>query len=330
MRHSANVDMTLDEDQVRPSKKTTAETIQASVSKNQETSTNMEQPGDSALTTSVNHVTVRLPPCWKENISLWFVQAEAQFANSRIKEDFTKYNIIIAALDSTTLQCVSDIVTNPPTSDKYANLKAALIDRLQDSAERRLTRLLTGIQLEDRKPTGLLRHMLELAGPSLAESAIVRTLWLQRLPQHVQAILSALPDNDINQLATAADKILDVYQSTDCSAVEHRSKPSSSHQEPVEQSLLLQLQKQITALSREVSQLRIAKNEQKPNHSGRRNQSPHRGSNRARSGSRNRSPNRNPDGKCFYHAKFGDNAYKCKRPCTHGKKAAGNANGISQ
>lgn len=142
----------------------------------------MEKTNDTIPAESINHVTVRLPPCWRENISLWFVQAAAQFVNSCIKEDFTKYNIIIAALDSQTLQCVSDIVTHPPTTDKYSNLKAALIDRLQDSAEKRLTRLLTGIQLEDRKPTGLLRHMLELAGPTLAESAIVRTLWLQRLP----------------------------------------------------------------------------------------------------------------------------------------------------
>lgn len=93
-------------------KKNTASAIQDSVRKNTDTATNMEQIGDPIPETSINHVTVRLPPCWRENISLWCVQAEAQFVNSRIKEDFTKYNIIIAALDSQTPQCVSDIVTH--------------------------------------------------------------------------------------------------------------------------------------------------------------------------------------------------------------------------
>lgn len=307
-------------------------TVQTNPTENQPTS--KMDSGDAVQ--DVHHVSVRLPPCWKDNIPLWFVQAESQFANSRIKDDFTKYNIIVAALDAQMLQSVSDIVTNPPTSNKYDTLKNALVDRLQDSAEKRLTRLLTGIQLDDRKPTELLRHMMQLAGPTLAESAIVRTLWLQRLPQNVQAILSALADNNVQQLASAADKIIDVYQTSECSAVQHSNEPSTSGSQNMETSVLLQLQKQISALTREVSQLKLQQNNQYPNFRGRRNQSPRRNygqqnfTRRPRSRSRDKSPNRPQAGYCSFHRRFGEKAYRCYQPCSFKKENPENDNGISQ
>lgn len=304
---------------------------------------NMESNNEGCSSeTSIHHVSVRLPSCWRSNISLWFAQAEAQFTNSRIKEDFTKYNIIVAALDAETLQCVSDIVINPPVKDKYCTLKASLIDRLQDSEEKRLTRLLTGLQLEDRKPTGLLRHMLELAGPALAESAIVKTLWLQRLPQHVQAILSALPDNNLNQLALAADKIVDVYQATECGAVDHDTKPGTSRSERNDTSMQ-DLLEQVAALTHEVKLLKMSQvhNRDRPStYSEHRSQSPRRNNSRQnnyrnpasrpRSRSRGRSPNKAPNGYCRLHAKFGENAYRCQQPCTFRSKRSGNDGGIPQ
>lgn len=292
----------------------------------------------------INHVAVRLPACWRDNIALWFAQAEAQFTNSRVKDDFTKYNFIVAALDPVSLRCVSDIVINPPAKDKYILLKTTLINRLQDSEDKRLTQLLTGLQLEDRKPTELLRHMQELAGPTLTESAIVKTLWLQRLPQHVQAILSALPVDQLPQLASAADKIVEVYQPAECGAVDRRNQPGPSKPEDSSNSILIQLQKQIASLTDELRQLKMERNNT-PTHSyafhEQRSYKPRRNwqqntssqklpAGRNRSNSRGRSPRRASTGTCIYHTRYGDNAHRCIKPCNFVSKPSGNDRGSSQ
>lgn len=296
------------------------------------------QTSPTTMDTSINSVSVKLPICWRDNIALWFAQAESQFTNSRVKDDFTKYNIIVAALDADTLRCVSDVVIKPPAADKYNFLKTCLIERLQDSEEKRLARLLTGLQLDDRKPTGLLRHMVELAGPALAESAIIRTLWLQRLPQNVQAILSAIPENNLFQLASAADKILEVYDKTECGAVDREHQRSNNHNqtansrpEPDLSSTLRRLQEQIMALTEEVHQLKTSRhgndsgtqNFFNRNDNYRRRAGRHPSPAYSNSARRNRSKSRgkpadlpNDAGKiCYYHSRYGAKAYKCTKPC---------------
>jgi len=52
-----------------------------------------------------------------------------------------------------------EIVENPPEKDKYSHLKNLLINRFTDSEEKRLRQLLAGIELNDRKPSELLREI---------------------------------------------------------------------------------------------------------------------------------------------------------------------------
>lgn len=43
----------------------------------------------------VNRIQAKVPPFWKLNPQLWFKQIEAQFSNSGIVNDLTKYNTIV-------------------------------------------------------------------------------------------------------------------------------------------------------------------------------------------------------------------------------------------
>lgn len=81
----------------------------------------------------ISHVALKLPPFWKSNIKLWFIQAESSFELSGITNDNTKYNNIIAIMDQETLSAVSDILTNPPATGKYNALKQRLLDEFTDS-----------------------------------------------------------------------------------------------------------------------------------------------------------------------------------------------------
>ncbi|KAL0130257.1 hypothetical protein PUN28_002095 [Cardiocondyla obscurior] len=150
----------------------------------------------------------RLPAFWKDNPELWFFQVEAIFQIHRIVSDSSKFNMVVAKLDVDSLQEVADIIKKPPASGKYNRLKASILERLSDSADRQLRKLLTQLELGDRKPSQLLRHMRTLAGDRATE-AVLRVKWLDLLPASSQRLLRIFHASMLDKLATAADEMMD-------------------------------------------------------------------------------------------------------------------------
>ena len=74
-------------------------------------------------TQNINRVSCKIPPLWKNNIQIWFVQVEANFATSQITNDLTKYNTVIASIDADPLVLVSDLILNPSTENRCETLK---------------------------------------------------------------------------------------------------------------------------------------------------------------------------------------------------------------
>lgn len=112
---------------------------------------------------------IKLPPFWKNEPELWFIQADARFHTKRIRSDESKYYAVVGALDADILYHVSDVIRSPPDKDKYEYLKSKLINRFTDSQEQRLHKLLTDLELGDKKLTQLLRKMKNLAGDRVAD-----------------------------------------------------------------------------------------------------------------------------------------------------------------
>ncbi|GFR05232.1 uncharacterized protein TNCT_356151 [Trichonephila clavata] len=158
--------------------------------------------------TTVSRVGVKLPPFWKANPALWFVQLEAQFALAGITADDTKFNHVISAIDSDILNCVCDIILKPPDADKYSTLKNRLIELHSESEASKIRTMLQGLELGDQRPSQLLARMKALAGDTVGEP-LLRSLWLGRLPNNTQTILTALKE-DLAGLASVADKINDL------------------------------------------------------------------------------------------------------------------------
>ncbi|GFV74158.1 putative gag-pol protein [Trichonephila clavipes] len=115
--------------------------------------------------------------------------------------------------DENVLEFVVDVLSNPPHDDKYETLKNVLLNRLTDTEKSRLKKLLTDMELGDRHSSDLLRQMKSLAGSSISDE-LIKSLWLQRLPQKTQAILSISKDS-LNNIAEMADKIIAVYSSSE-------------------------------------------------------------------------------------------------------------------
>ncbi|KMQ85926.1 hypothetical protein RF55_15255 [Lasius niger] len=231
-------------------------------------------------------VGIRSTPFWKSKPELWFVQMEAQFLTAGITTDETKYNYVVQCLDDDLLSEVSDIVLNPPAGNKYAALKDRLIKSFAVSSEKRLRKLLNEVDLGDRRPSQLLRRMRDLAQTGISED-VLKSLWLQRLPQQVQAILTATK-HDLEELSQLADRISDVLPSeVNAITTEPTKTPTADSQLSLLTDRIAQLE---TRLARSTSRERQRKN-------------------------RSRSTSRDKSDYCWYHRRFGNKATKCTRLC---------------
>ncbi|GFU15042.1 hypothetical protein TNCV_3702281 [Trichonephila clavipes] len=149
--------------------------------------------------------------------------------------------------------------------------------------------------------------MKELSNGQLQDDFL--QMWLQRMPPHIQTVLSASSE-PLDKLAIIADKVSEVVgsSSTICAAttVSPPSQSSSCSVQPTMDSLARQIQE----LSLRVAEL-----------TRERNSSRHQrySSDRRRSHSRSRSVNRG-SGICYYHRRYKEQARKCVSPCAFVQK----------
>ncbi|KAJ8728555.1 hypothetical protein PYW07_006251 [Mythimna separata] len=252
-------------------------------------------------------VGVRIPPFWPEKPNIWFCQVEGQFKMARITDDSTKFYYVLAQLDRQHSEEVEDIITSPPPTDKYEKLKSELIKRLSVSREKKVKQLLQSEELGDRKPSQFLRHLQNLAGPTIPED-FLRTMWTSRLPSNLQTIVASQLSLSLAELADLADRVHDIAP-----ASPHVAAASTSRPDPQKDmmSLIMELTTKVDALTTE-------------GHSRSRPRT------RQTSGHRSRTPSRRSQSdyrrfpSCWYHHKFGSRAKKCIRPCDY---KAGNEQG---
>ncbi|KAG0414661.1 hypothetical protein HPB47_008180, partial [Ixodes persulcatus] len=83
-----------------------------------------------AASLGVCRVAVKLPPFRADSPEVWFAQVEAQFSLARITQDRTRYDYVVAHLDSRYANEIRDILDNPPAANLYQHLKTELTRRL--------------------------------------------------------------------------------------------------------------------------------------------------------------------------------------------------------
>ncbi|VDP96076.1 unnamed protein product [Echinostoma caproni] len=102
---------------------------------------------------------IKLPVFGINNPRLWFVQAKAHFRAHRIRSQKLIYSHIVTSLPTDIAEQVFEFITTMPETDPYTQLKEALITRTAVSDERRLDELFKDLEIGDRTPSQLLRHM---------------------------------------------------------------------------------------------------------------------------------------------------------------------------
>lgn len=251
----------------------------------------------------LSRVTTKVPPFWRNNPALWFCQLESQFATCNIVNDKTKYHTVVGAMDASILVYVSDIVLSPPQTDMYPTLKNRLLEQFTESEQARLKKLLSELELGDKRPSQLMREMRALANAGVNDD-LLKNLWVQRLPAQLQAILSTSSDG-LDKMVIMADKIFEVTGYAEVSQV--RAFPSTQESKG-------SLEQQISVLTKSMNELRSRLDKKSQ---------PQASKSFARSRSRSRSragESQINDELCWYHRRFSSKATKCRPPCKFAAK----------
>ena len=158
----------------------------------------------------VSAVSVKLPPFWNDKTTLWFAQAEAQFALRNITEQRTKFNHVLAILDSRTAERAMDIIAAPGET-AYDDLKVRLTGAFSLSDPEKADRLLDMTGLGDQTPSQLIDRMLMLVPAGQNPGFLVRQLFMRQLPADVRAHLAqssktGTTPEALRELALEADR----------------------------------------------------------------------------------------------------------------------------
>ena len=237
----------------------------------------------------------KIPPFWRSNPKLWFAQVETVFRINKITRGDTKFDHILAILDSATLEFISDIVLSPPAEGcKYEALKKKLIASFAESEEKKLRRLLTVNTIGDQKPTHFLQFMRNSGGGQVSDS-LLKAIFMEQMPDNIRAILIG-NKGTLDEVAEQADKIMEQL-SPSISAVS-TSGPMTT------------ILDKIDLLEKRFNELKTRFRSSSPS------SSTSNGQQRSRSRSRSRSM---VQGWCWYHNNFKDKALKCTAPCSYSK-----------
>lgn len=253
---------------------------------------------------------ITLPEFLPMNPKLWIILVEQHFKVFGIENDTMKLTLLSAKLPQNAILSVDDLLTDEkltPTQ-QYASVKQRLIQLYNRSEEEKLSELLSGVALGNRKPSALLNEMRILAGNNVNEG-ILKRLWLNRLPTRIQEHLLISQDT-LEVLSTMADQLAQMMTTTGCHAIEASTSNVSAIATGNGGDRLSRLEEMVLQLTKEIGELKARPRSFSRNRFRTRSRGP--------TTERTRSPSA-IRGKCYYHYKFGEKAFRCRSPCDYTK-----------
>ncbi|KAL7724460.1 hypothetical protein ACLKA6_004007 [Drosophila palustris] len=250
--------------------------------------------------TRTNLHRVQLPKFNKCNPQLWFAQLERVFRLNTISDDTDKFDLIVISLDEDVILDIEDLVAAPPQQDRYETLKARLLKKYAQTTEKKIQRLLQAKEMTGMKPTEMLAHMRRLAPSSL--EPVIRSIFLQNIPSSIRPLLSAWPEDDLDNLAEVADKMLDAAKMDDVHISQQSMQlPAGSSVDAISRSGNMEktLQKLIDSVNNLQTQFNKIKSSPRSQNS------------------KQQTNNSNAENElCYFHKRFGNDARKCRTGCS--------------
>lgn len=263
----------------------------------------------------IQYVAFKSPqPLFSQNPLVWFNILEQQFLVAGITTESTKYSHAVSALDARLHNQFADLIIRDKGRTPYTIFKTEILRILGESQKVKLHNILHGLSLGDKKPSQLLNDFKLNAGTAFGEAPI-KQLWMGRLPQQVQLVLTAF-ENDVSLdvLAARADNLLETMSQSHINAVESippvqtniQKTNTANHNQNIDEILgnfKRDMIGEISALLKNQPRGRTHDNGAHPTPPD-----------RTRSNSRSRMNQKYET--CYYHHRFGDKAQKCVVGCT--------------
>lgn len=296
---------------------------------------------NNALVNHVPHTNLSnfsLPPYNSINPALWLKLVEMAFNAFHIDDESQRIFLTISSLPVAMQSEASDAIA-VAGNNTFAALTAHITKSTLVPAQQRIKKLLDDTTIGDRKPTQYLRHLRDLAGSDNGDSSIIRSIFLERLPNRITMIIAPTDDMLLDDIAKTADRI-HTYMNTAPDSVNNISQlnPNSpafipsvdpisqitasinaikienkSSTETMQQSITA-LQQQMATLSSSITTTLTVFQQQISSLQNQRSRN-------SRSSSRSISRDRDSS-ICYYHRKFQDKATKCTTPCSYSSKNA--------
>lgn len=287
------------------------------------------------MAAEATHTKLKLVEFAEKDPELWFLTTEALFRTNKIEEQDIKFSYLLQSLRLEQLERIKHIIeAGAAQVNPYDAAKKKLLDAYAETESSRLHKLLESSLLNSAeiKPSFLLEKIRNLGGKFVKDDAVLREMWLNRLPKDTRMYITAgcqtlAPD----ELAKQADMIWALQHSTGTNKQIFSVDIAPSHVAAVRTTPAIPPSAQSTTdsllltavceLTKEIAALRTETQTERQHRSRYRSPSRER---RGRSQSRrygSPSPYRRlpeiRNGQCWYHEKFGQNARKCQPGCKH-------------
>nr|CAH8821166.1 unnamed protein product [Trichobilharzia regenti] len=244
---------------------------------------------------SVSTISLTVPVFRPRDPHLWFARLENYFTANKLTSQTAKFGILSTVLPDEIAEQVRQCIVQPSTDAPYDKLKEEVLRCTSLSDRQTLDRLLSNVELGDKTPSQLMRHMQSLVAGRDIDKRLFYQIWLRRLPANIQQVLAFGDDDiDMEKLAKIADRMYE------------RSTPqsvASTSRIPDTDDRIQALEHKVDTL---LSQLAALTTHTRPSRS--------RSSSRRRL-SRSPSTSRHHDTICWYHRSYGSNARRCRSPC---------------
>ena len=158
----------------------------------------------------VDRVTMKPPPFYRTNPTVWFRQMESQFVLAGITNDTTKYHHNLAAIPE-------DVAINLPMEiEDYSSLKDSITQVYQKSKTELIEEALATISLDGQTPSVcLLRIQRKLSECDLTmDNDVIKHRIMQAMPISTRSSLSAHLDLPPDKFAKPADTIYSYSKDT--------------------------------------------------------------------------------------------------------------------
>ena len=241
----------------------------------------------------------------KNHPSLWFATFEFRLKFWKIDEEPMKTDLLLTHLNEDALVSVQDLIFQNPT---YSKLKQRLLEKYEPSMSARVSELINPQSLGDNRPSDVLSFLRTNVARADISDCMLKELFLLRMPEEIRLSLCIMHDASLDQLAQAADRMMDAKNAYSSHKVFGNSleNPSANRQHEY-------LKSKIGVLESKLDSFIDATKNIQGDHFKTFNQPPF--FHGPRSGILT---NQNVSSKrfCYFHNRFGSRAFKCIPPCS--------------